>query len=337
MNDINNIDFNNQEQIAHYEKMLEQILTQKEIGIDEIRFLNYYITTKEAQQHNISITVQNISLITYLNRKIWTSYKQLALDRKIYQSATAACTTPNLKKESLHHTTTFYTDNYEKKTIRLAVLEIIFTMIRGALQSEKKEIFHKKQHYCFLTESIIRGDDFDFYLENRNSFQDHKDGRLFGIEQAIALLQKNNLTLFPEETAVIERSIQIIQPEKDTEDQLLLAHKLEQIVRKNPKLLKKHPELNIEFNPNGSRKNIKQLIKEINYIDQGLLDYLIYNAIYLDPNKEQNLISLAPSERSQIQKSIDRHIRSLVANRSRINQLLEKCQSIENQPSLHQK
>ena len=198
-----------------------------------------------------------------------------------------------------------YSDNIDRKT---ALFETVFHEMQHAMQydnMEKGKIDYLG--YCFIKEEIIQGEDEYFYHANYKKMFIEEDARQFGIINALKFYKELGIKDFDkiydyykgklgkefDESNITEDSNKYTSFR--TEKKVKIDEYVSKLIRNNPKLLEEYNGiLKIEFNKDGSKKSIDEVLADFNSIEtkeeqdsKFSIYYGIVNKLYEESDKEK--------------------------------------------------
>lgn len=324
----NNIDFSNPNQVAKYEEIFKKLLQKETFKKEEINFINTFLSKKIAFQHGITILIENINLATFIE-EIYKD-KNLNLHKEVakYCKILGMCTNneTDVIENDEDYTNAFFTDNYiGLRNNRASIINSIIHESKHAIQCDATVLdnhYLDLNSYLTFYNHIILQYDYQFYSKHHDAFYIEKDATLYSIIKTIELLTYYNEKLTPSDQKALQYELEKMVSRDSLKDQLLIAKKGEEIIKKNKKYFQFQKAILLEFNPDFTRKTIDQII-EINKIDyvktshsylpivtEELFDYLVYNAIKLDENAQENLQKLTEEQKEIVNESLKRSVQT---------------------------
>ena len=338
----NNIDFWNPKQIEKYEKEFKRLLKKENYTEEEKCFITTFLSKKCAHKLGFPITIQNLDLETFTELK-WKSNKtEIQKEITYYCKTLGSCQNNqgNTQQNESDYINTFYIDNFvNSRNNRTALIITILHELEHTIQYSKTNL---DNHYLDLNSYLTYYNNFiltidnDFYNKNHDAFYIEKDATIFSIQSTLKLLENYDEVLTQKDKKILQSELDRIIKRDHLKDQLLIAKKIEKIIKEtNANFISTFTEFNIyslEFNYDFSRKTIDQIIElnkltpknseyqNLPIITEELFDYLVYNAIKLDENAQQNIKKLTEEEQEIVKQSLTRTEQNLNHNLETLKQ-----------------
>lgn len=246
------IDYNNE--IENYiltlyaSKILKDELKTLE---DQMWFINYIINVN-AKKQNMAFKVLGITCSTLSNKTLVkiNKFKKIKKIFNYYES------------DTIYINLVIFKHLTKIRSFSEALLYLInscLTELQKHLQRSKEySMTYDENIYRFIKENIIYNEDTLYYDINKNYFDHQIDLKT---ETNKMLNELANNPLFSDFDFISEINIENNNMIKNTKNYNMVDTYIDSILIKKPKLLKEYPLLQMEYNPNGSRKSLKELME----------------------------------------------------------------------------
>lgn len=234
---------------------------------DELRVFCDCLLKKKASDYSIKVTSNPITLMEYLNKTKATRNIKLTLKRtNEYLKCTGNCSSNNVINLNLTTLKMMRLLSF-KRNVDFALLEVIYHELAHAKIEEQASMqypFFDRNMYMQQKYKIFLYNDHDYYMKNHDHFENE------------ILADVNGYTDLVNDLCEYEHK-DYYQLKKNKEDKLIrykvsrtskkyyeIEDKFDKLLIANPDFIKLNKWLKYEYNSDGTRKEISELINERN-------------------------------------------------------------------------
>jgi|GEM_PF-3010167 len=231
---------------------------------DEFRVFCDCLLKKKASEYSIKITSNPITLIEYLEKTRATRSVKIALKRtKEYLHFAGNCSGDNRINVNL---TTFKLSQLLNfgKNINYDIIQVIYHELAHAKAGHEANLqfpFADRTTYMQQKNRVFLRNDHDYYLKMHDYFEDEISAEINGCTSLIEDLKEYECKDYWNFKKNSEEKITKFKAARTTKEYDEVQDKFDEILIKNPDLIRVHRWLKCEYNNDGKRKEISDLIK----------------------------------------------------------------------------
>lgn len=231
---------------------------------DEFRVFCDSLLKKKASDYSIRITSNPITLSEYLNRTRATRSVKLVLKRtNEYLKCTGNCNADNLINLNL---TTFKLAQLlsSKRNINYELLQVIYHELAHAKIEHEASLqypFFDRNIYMQQKNKIFLLNDHDYYLKNHDYFENEILAEINGYTDLISDLKEYECKDYWQFKKKSEAKIAKCKISRTTKQYYEIEDRFDELLIKNPDFIKLNRWLRYEYNSDGKRKEIPDLIE----------------------------------------------------------------------------
>ena len=234
---------------------------------DEFKVFCDSLLKKKADDYSIRITSNPITLIEYLKKTRATRNVKIALKRtNKYFNYTGNCNADNLINLNL---TTFKLAKLLsfKKNINHELLQVIYHELAHAKIEHEASLqypFFDRNIYMQQKNKIFLLNDHDYYLKNHGYFENEILADIKGYTDLISDLAEYECQDYWQFKKKSEEQIVKHKVSRTTKEYYEIEDRFDELLIKNPDFIKLNKWLRYEYNNDGKRKEIPDLIESKN-------------------------------------------------------------------------
>jgi len=231
---------------------------------DKFRVFCDSLLKKKAADYSIKITSNPITLSEYLKRTRATRNIKLALKRTDeYLNCAGNCNSNNLI--SLHLTTLKLAKLLSsKENMDYELLQVIYHELAHAKieqQASMQYPFFDRNMYMQQKIKIFLLNNYDYYLKNHDYFENEIMANIDGYTNLISDLEEYGCEDYWQFKKISEEKILKYKISRTAKEYYEIEDKFDEILMKNPDFIKINKWLRYEYNNDGKRKEVSELIE----------------------------------------------------------------------------
>lgn len=283
---INEVSFENSLEM----KMVDDYITRKlsydsKLANKDIRNIVKFLIEQYSYKESLKTKVKTVTFIENLN-KPKLKLPLILKKTKFYFNVYGYCDS-NFVYDGL---ITINTDHFKiRKNLKfdtptLSLFKLLITCfheLQHAKQNQKTKCHFsvpvtlysfKEQYYLFLITN-----DYSFYFNNHEKFYGEIDANLVGCQHALEVLKKYSFKRYKEIKTIGSDYLKKQLVEKNNYDDDFIRRRINSLVTTRPKYIKEAPVLTLEYNKDGSKKNIVEILNQptLELLDKDLIYYII--------------------------------------------------------------
>lgn len=253
--------------IMNEEKVKELFNRERNISSKELKRLIEYLVLEESKKLNVSCTVNGLSFIENINREKLSLPLTLVKAAK-YIGTAGSCRESNIYNGIIMINTDHYISNtiiYDDYIALFKILKTSFHELQHANQNklvdDDKPDEMSLNSYINLKEKFVVYYKKIIYLLHHDSFFIEIDANLTSANKVKEIIEKNSDSLLRKMEPKVSKYINSQMNKKNMYDDSFLSDIVDSIVKSNPSLVEHNDLLKMEYNENGKRKNVSEILE----------------------------------------------------------------------------